>query len=65
LNGRAEKAATKWTDPLDAYIIAGGAVNTGNALVQAVEALFVTPGNIATLSDGEAIDGFLSGSLDK
>ncbi len=65
LDGRPEKAATKWPMPLDAYILSGGVVDTANALVVAVQNLFVTPGNIALLSDGEAITGFISGVLDK
>jgi len=65
LDGRSDKAATKWPMPLSDYLQAGGTVDVDDALVQAIEGLYQSPGNIALLSDGEAITEFISGTLDK
>lgn len=65
LFGRSEKAYLKWPMPKAAYILSGGVVDTANALVTAIEALYQNPTQIALLSDGESIVDFLSGLLDK
>lgn len=66
LAGRPEKAALKWPTPKATTLNPDGTLDLTDGLVQAIEALFVTATPaIATLSDGETIDGFLSGSLDK
>jgi hypothetical protein len=65
LADRPEKASNKWPMPDPAIINPDGTLDLTNAEVIAVENLYVTPGNIALLSDGEAIDGFISGRLDK
>jgi len=65
LAGRAEKAANKWPTPDTAYINIDGTVDLANALVVAVQNLYVAPGGVARLSDGETITGFVSGKLDK
>jgi hypothetical protein len=66
LAGRPERAPLKWPTPDPAIFNGDATLNLGNAAVQAVEALFVTATPaIATISDGETIDSFLSGKLDK
>lgn len=65
LSGRPEKAAFKWPMPEDAYILPGGIVDTSNVLVTDIQALFQAGTGICLLSDGESIEGFYSGTLDK
>jgi hypothetical protein len=66
LAGRPERAPLKWPTPKAAIINPDGTLDLTNVAVQAVEALYVTATPaIATLSDGETIDGFVSGMLDK
>lgn len=66
LDGRAERASLKWPTPAAAIINPDGTVDLNDLAVQGIEALYQTTGtNVARLSDGEAIEEFLSGTLDK
>lgn len=66
LFGRPERASLKWPTPDPAILNADGTVNLANAQVIAVQDLYVDGiGQVAYLSDGESITGFVSGSLDK
>jgi hypothetical protein len=64
LAGRSARAALKVPTPDPAVINADGTVNLADVNVAALEALYQAAG-IARLSDGEAITGFVSGTLDK
>lgn len=60
------KAALKWPTPKAAIFNPDGSLDLTNADVIDVEALFQAGlGQVAYLSDGETLDSFLSGSLDK
>lgn len=66
LAGRPEKASNKWPCPDPAIINPDGTLDLTNADVVVIETLYQTAGlNVARISDGEAITGFISGSLDK
>lgn len=66
LSGRPQKATLKYPTPKAVTINPDGTVDLGSVLVQAIRNLYMTTGPaIATLSDGETIDGFISGRLDK
>lgn len=66
LSGRPEKASLKWPTPLPDYINVDGSVDIADPLVAAISALYEAGvGQVAYLSDGESISGFVSGSLDK
>lgn len=65
LSLRPDRAYLKWPMPMDSYILPGGVVNVADALVQAVQNLYIPLSGVAKLSDGETIDSILSGLLDK
>jgi len=64
LFGSTEKASLKWPAPALAMFNADGTLNLADAAVLAVQALYES-GGVALLSDGQSIESFLSGSLDK
>jgi len=66
LANRPERAALKWPTPDPTILNGDGTVDLSNAAVVAVRDLYVDGvGQVAYLSDGESITGFISGSLDK